>query len=470
MTNVRTLLVLAAAAAMAACATTPEHRVPEVETGTDWTLAPDHAEIDVDLARWWASFGDATLERLVEQALAQNLDIRQAGARIDEARALRAAAAGGRYPVADASAAVTRRRQSETGVLPIGQIPGLDREQTVYEPRFDAAWEPDFFGRTRNAVAAADARVDTAVEQHRGVELAIAAETARSYFALRGAQHELGAREAAVEATRESTRLVRRRFEAGDVPESAVAVAEAELSSLEAELPALEARVRTAALAISVLLGALPEAELALVEQREDFVALAPVPVGERADLLRRRPDVRAAERMLAASTADLGVATADLFPRVALGAGAGFQSLATGTLFDSASQIASAALSISWRVLDGGRIRARIEASEARIETAALEYERSVLQALADAEQALTRYQLGLEALERRATAASASRRNYQLANLRYRAGDISLLELLDAERMLRNAEDAYARTHTQAATDLVALFKALGGGWRDG
>ncbi|MBN1239496.1 MAG: efflux transporter outer membrane subunit [Gammaproteobacteria bacterium] len=469
MMRARILLTLAAAA-LSACATAPEHRVPEIDPGAGWTLAPEDAQVDVDLSRWWASFGDETLERLIEQALTQNLDIRQADARVAEARAMRSAAAGGRYPVGDAGASVVRRRQSETGPLPIRRIPELERDQTIYEPRFDAAWEPDFFGRTRSAVAAAEARAENAVEQRRGVQLAIAAETARSYFSLRGAQHELDARRAAVEAARESVLLVRRRFEAGDAPEAALVQAEAELRGLEAQLPTLEAAVRTTALAIGLLLGERPEAELALIERHEDFVTLAPVPVGERADLLRRRPDVRAAERALAAATADLGIATAELFPRVTLGAGAGFQSLSTGTLLDSASQIATAALSISWRVLDGGRVRAEIEAGEARVEAAALEYERSVLQALSDAEQALARYQFGLAAVDLQAAAVDAARRNREFADLRFRAGDISLLELLDAERVLRNAEDAYARVHTLAATDLVALFKALGGGWREG
>ena len=473
MTSARMWMTMATAVLAAGCAVMPEHRAPAVDTGVGWTMDPEAADADLDLARWWSSFGDGTLERLVEHALEQNLELREAGARVAEARALRAAAAGGLYPVADAGAMVSRRRQSENGVLPIGQIPGLDREQTIYEPRFDVLWEADLFGRTRSAVAAADARLEAVEEQRLGVQLAVAAETALCYFALRGAQHEFEAAQAGVAAARESTRLVGRRFEAGDGSEAALAQAEAELGALEAALPAFEARVHNNALALGALLARLPEAGLGLIEQRQEYLALTPIPVGERADLLRRRPDVRAAERMLAAATAELSVATAAFFPRLSIGANAGFQSLATGNLFDSASQIASAALSFSWRVLDGGRIRAEIDANEARVEAAALGYERSVLEALADAEGALIRYHLGLEALDRQAAAVGAAERNHYFAGLRYRAGDISLLELLGAERGLRNAEGAYARTHAQAARDLVVLFKALGGGWdsqRDG
>ncbi|HEX9876052.1 MAG TPA: efflux transporter outer membrane subunit [Gammaproteobacteria bacterium] len=470
MQHVRTIAsILTAAVLAAACAVGPEYETPAIDTGGGWAEAAATTEAELDLSRWWRRFDDAVLDRLVAQALEQNLDVRQATARVAEARALRAAAAGGRYPLVETSASVTRRRQSENGPLPIGQIPGLERDQTIYEPGFDALWELDLFGRTRRTVEAADARVEAAVERQRGAQMTVAAETARSYLALRGTQHELQARRAAVAATRSSAELVRMQFEAGQVPEAAVVQTEAELAAVEAGLPPLEAQVRTAALSIGILLGDLPEAGLALVDQAPEYAALAPYPVGERADLLRRRPDVRAAERALAAATAEVGVATAELFPKISIGAGGGFQSLEPGELFESDSQTWSVVPLISWRVFDGGRVRAQVDAAEARVELAALEYEQAVKQALTDAELALTRYDLGLDALERQDTAVAAARTSYGHATTRYRAGDISLLELLDAERVLRNAEDAYARIHARAATDLVALFKALGGGWED-
>ncbi len=467
MSTVRSFLIVSLATALTACAVGPDYERPDVDTGDGWIEPPEASGADVDLARWWQSFDDPVLVRLVDQALSQNLDIRQAEARVAEARALRSAVAGGRYPAVNADASVSRQKLSENGLLPIGQIPGIERDNTFYEPRFDALWELDLFGGTRRAVAAADARLEAVEEQRRGVQITVAAETARAYFALRGAQHELEARRAAVEATRESARLVQVRYEAGEDPAAAVAAADAELSALEATLPALLAQRRVAAMSLGVLLGELPEAELGLERQSPDYVALAPIPVGERGDILRRRPDVRAAERLLAAATGDLGAATAELFPKVVLAGSAGFQSLETGNLFDTTSQISSLGLSISWNLFDGGRLRAQVRANEARVLQAGLEYEKSVLAALTDAESALVRYDYGLQALDRQRGAMAAARRNYEYANMRYEAGDISLLQLFDAERGLRNAEDVYARTHTQAATDLVALFKALGGGW---
>lgn len=455
---------------LAGCAVGPEYRKPDIDAGQGWATPVAEGQPDAVLEAWWKTFKDPTLDRLIETALAANLDVREARARVAEVRALRDAVSGRRRPAIETSTGVTRRRQSENGPFPINQIPGLDRDQTIYETGFDAVWELDVFGRTHRAVEAADARADAVAERQRGAELRVAAETARSYFQLRGAQHEHEAIRGAVETSRSSTELVRQQLAAGEVSEGAVAQAEAELAAIEARLPQLEAQVRIAALSIGILLGSLPESEVGLAESRADYIVLAPLPVGQRADLLRRRPDVRAAERLLAAATADVGVVTAELFPKIGIGANGGFQSLATSTLFESASEALALAPLISWRIFDGGRVRAQIRASEARVEVAALEYEKAVKEALTDAEVALTRYNLGLVALDRQNDAVAAARRSYGFANDRYRAGDISLLELLDAERALRNAEDAYARTHTQAATDLIALFKALGGGWQTG
>jgi NodT family efflux transporter outer membrane factor (OMF) lipoprotein len=482
MRSIKTLSFLASAT-LAACTVGPDYTRPDVDAGSGWTVKPSDLtsstaveptpakptpeNAEAALARWWQSFADPTLDRLIETALEQNLDVRAAAARIVEARALRDAAAGGRYPALSTSASVTRRRQSENGPLPINVIPGIDRDQTIYELGFDAGWEIDVFGKTRRAVEAAGARVDAAVDRRHAVELAIAAETARNYFELRGARHEMDALQAAVAATRSSLDLVRRQRAAGEVPEAAVAKAQAELASLEAGEPMLEAKERATALGIGVLLGDLPESELGLLDGSPGYVALKALPVGERADILRRRPDVAAAERALAAATADVGVVTAELFPKIGIGANGGFQSLDSGNLLESASQTLGLAPLISWRIFDGGRVRAQVRASKARVEVAALQYEGAVKEALADAEQALTRYNLGLEALARQETAVTAARRSYGFATDRYRAGDISLLELLDAERVLHGAEESFARTHTAVATALVGLYKALGGGW---
>ena len=453
---------------LGACALGPDYRnPPRVDTGSGWTQATDDAQARVDLATWWTSLGDPELDRLVNTALSSNLDLRQAQARIGEARALRDRAAGGYAPSIEASSSVTRRRQSENGPLPIGSIPGLDRDQTIYDAGFDAAWEIDLFGGTRRTVESAEASMQAAHADAQAIRISVTAEVARTYLTLRGAQRELAAREASVRTLRQTLDLVRKRFDAGDAAQADVDAAQARLAAAGAGVPGIRARLRAAALGLGVLLGAPPERELALVDTRTAEITLAPIPVGERADILRRRPDVRAAERTLAARTADIGVATAELFPKLSIGVSGGFQSLDAGKLFESASQNFSIMPLISWRVFDGGRVRAEIRASEARQQQAALAYEKAVLAALGDAERALSDYHLGRDAVQRQRTAVDAARRSYSHAQTRFEAGDIALTDLLAEERILRDAEDTYVRTHTTAAIELVALFKALGGGW---
>ena len=453
---------------LGACAAGPDYRgPPKVDTGSGWTRSDATAQAPVDLSTWWTTLGDPTLDRLVATALSDNLDLRRAQARIAEERALRDRAAGGYAPTVGAGASVTRRRQSQNGPLPIGSIPGLARDQTIHDAGFDAAWEIDLFGATRRTVESAEARVQAVQEDAEGVRISIAAEVARSYLTLRGAQRELAAREASMKALAQTADLVGQRFRAGDAAQADVDAAQARLDAAAAGLPGIQARLHAAALGLGVLLGAPPERELALLDTTAAEIVLTPMPVGQRVDILRRRPDVRAAERRLATRSADIGVATAELFPKLSIGASGGFQALDASQLFESASQTFSITPLISWRVFDGGRVRAEIRASKAREQQAALAYEKAVLAALGDAERALSDYRLGLDAVQRQQAALEAARRSYAHAQARYAAGDIALSDLLGEERVLRDAEDGQVPAHTAAAIDLVALFKALGGGW---
>lgn len=459
--------VFASVALLAACAVGPEYRAAQINTGKGWTQPADTLVTDAELATWWRSLGDPMLDRLVQTALAQNLDIRQAQSRIAESRALRDSAAGAEAPTLQAETSVNRRRQSKNGPLPIGSIPGVKRDQTIHDIGFDAAWEIDLFGRTRRTVESAEARLQAAEEDANGTRISIVAEVARTYLTLRGAQRELAARTAAVETLRRIVDTVRNRAAVGDLAQGDVERAQAQLDGAAASLPGIQARIRAAALGIGVLLGQLPESELGLADNETAEVTLAPIPVGERADMLRRRPDVRSAERRLAAATADIGVATAEWFPRLSISATGGFQALTLGDLIKSSSQTWSIMPLISWRIFDGGRVRAQIHASEARQKAAASVYEKAVLSALTDAERALSNYRLDLESVRVQRAAKESARRSYDHAKQRFELGDIALADMLEAERSMRDAEDAYAKAHTNAAIDLVALYKALGGGW---
>jgi len=261
--------------------------------------------------------------------------------------------------------------------------------------------------------------------------------------------------------------LMRSRAALGDVSEADVEAAYERLAAASAALPDIEARQRGAVLSIGVLLGSPPERELKLLNSAASTLTLPTLPVGERADILRRRPDVLAAERRLAASTADIGVATAELFPKLSIGAGGGFQALSPGDWFDSSSTRFSILPLISWRLFDGGRVRAEIRAREAAQRQAALGYEQAVLAALGDAERSLSDYDAGLATLARRQAALDAARRSAGHAEARYAAGDITRIELLAVQRLLHEAETANAHAQTTAAVQLVALYKAIGGGW---
>ena len=471
--SLRTLALAVSGLLLTACTTVgPDYREPPpVDVGAGWTVPPASEAEAVDLARWWSALDDPVLDRLVATALSQNLDLRQAAARVDEARALRDRVAGEQLPAAGVSASVNRRRQSENGPLPIGSIPGMEPTQTIHDAGFDAAWEADLFGARRRALEGANARLQATGFEARGVRMRVAAEVARSWLAAVGASRELQAREAVLDTLERATQLVRVRHGLGDASAADVDAAYAQWAAASALLPEIQARRRASVLGLGVLLGAPPERELALLlallDDVRDGDTLPELPVGERADLLRRRPDVLAAERRLAASSADIGVATAELFPKLSIGVGGGFQSLETGNWFDPSSSRFSILPMVSWRLLDGGRVRAEIRAREAASREAALAYEQAVLAALGDAERALTEYRAGLDTLERRRMALDAARAVDGHAQARHAAGDIAMAELLAARRGLHEAEAAAAQARTGAALQLVALYKALGGGW---
>lgn len=465
----RLLLALTGALLLGACASVgPDYRTaPPVTVGSGWSTIETDTNPPEQLARWWQTLGDPVLDRLVTTALQQNLDLRQAQARINEARALRDRAAGGQAPVAGAGTGVTRRRQSENGPLPIGQIPGLDAVQTIRDAGFDAAWEIDLFGGQQRALEGAMARLEARHAEAQGVQVRVVAEVARAWFVANGAGEELRAQEARSADLQKIFELTRLRAAAGDASAMEVETARAQWNTAQAALPAIAARRQAALLGLAVLLGEPPEAELELQHAAPSNIVLRPLPVGERADVLRRRPDVYAAERRLAASTADIGVATAELFPKLSISASGGFQALSGAHWFDGSSERFSILPLLSWRLFDGGRVRAEIRAREAAAQQAALAYEQVVLSALGDAEQALGDYRAGLEAIDQRWQALDANRRFLEYAQARHAAGDISRPDLLAVRRQYHEAAIALVRARTDGSIQLVALYKALGGGW---
>ena len=459
------LLAIVLPLLLAACAAVgPEHEVPVVATGSGWT-SPTQGTIDAAaLAAWWKSFGDADLERVVEQALAHNLDLRQADLAVAAARAQLGRAEANTAPIVTAKGSAQRSRTSLNGPE---YNPQASPIQTVYDTGLDATWEIDLFGSLRRQRESAQASAQMSAADATALRTSIAAETARSYFALRGAQRELVARQTSVNALQGVFELVQKRHALGDLPSAEVERAQARLDQARALLPAIGARRQAAAIALGLLTGGLPESQLALTTSPGVDVALQAIPVGERADILRRRPDIASAERKLAAATADTGVATAELFPKLTLSAGMGFRALGSNTLFESDSRRANILPLISWRIFDGGRVRAEIRAAEARQKSAAVGYEKAVLAALADAEKALSQYDHALQTIAAQEAAVASTARVAQTTRRRYELGDAALADALDAERELADQQATLATSRASAASDMVTLYKALGGGW---
>ncbi len=261
--------------------------------------------------------------------------------------------------------------------------------------------------------------------------------------------------------------MIKRRYEVGRASLADFHRADADLKSINARLPGLEALRDVAVRRLGLLLGELPESQLALASQSTSFPNLSVVPIGTRADLLRRRPDVRGAERSLAAATANIGVAKGEFFPSLSLVSSFGYSSADSSSLTDSASRNWSVIPLIKWRLFEGGRIRAEVEAAKARAEQAAYAYEAAVLGAISEVELAVTRYHRRLDAVRRQGEAVHATEAGLELIDKRYRAGSVSLLILLDAQRQVNAARSQLAQFQTNAAIELILLYKALAGGW---
>lgn len=522
----RSMLVaaFAMAGAMAGCTVGEDYAPPRVITSPGWselaqplpatrpTQLPSNATTrPVSVAEWWTTFNDPALNELIAQAVRSNNDLRLAESRIREARAQRGVVAGRLYPQVNADGTYLHSRVSENGV-PIpgagaqtgGQLPditprrppgnaasggrapgggggsssgssggtssifGFGRDFDLFQLGFDAAWEIDVFGGTRRSVEGAEADIAARVEDGRSVLVSLMAEVARNYLELRGAQRQLAIARDTLGAQQRTLQLTQDRRQAGVATDLDVARATSSVATTAATIPGFNARARAAIHRLSVLVGREPAA---LSEQLTPAGALpdvpAVVPVGLPSELLRRRPDVRRAERELAAATARTGAATADLFPRFALTGNLGLQSLSPDKLFNTNSVYSAIGPSINWPIFDAGRIRSNIQVQNERQEQALIRYEQSVLQALQDVEDALTNYASEQVRHQSLAEAVAADRRAVDVAQDRYRQGVVDFLTVLDAQRSLFRSQDALAESDRLVATNLVALYKALGGGW---
>jgi outer membrane protein, multidrug efflux system len=471
---------------LAGCATSPAYRRPGVEVppafretkdtlgarfvpaAVDTTAKPSPAtERALAQAEFWKELGDTTLNRLLDELARANLDVRAAQARVRGARAARFNAALDLAPTITAAGGYTRQRISSAS-FPIGT--GRFPDQDIWDAGFDASWELDLFGRLRRTLQAQSALVTATREDLRDVQVTLSAELARAYFDLRGSQEQLTVAQRNAENQQRTLQVTRQRLDAGRGTAFDTERALAQLNFTLATIPALQSRVADAQYQIGVLVGRPPASvatELQVAVALPDFPKTVSV---ARADsVIRHRPDVSAAERQLAAERAFVGAAKADYLPRLTVGGSAGYSAAALNTLGDDGTFRYAVGPVLSWPFLNLGRVKAGVDAAQARRAEAEAQYNQTVLRALQEVESALIGYRTTRARVERFQDAASASERAAELARLRFSGGVADFLQVLDAERTQLDAENQLAQSRTDAATAYAALYKALGG-WPTG
>src|SRR5271170_1899863 len=455
--------IVLAALLVAACAVGPNYHAPPIAPVALQNAQSTAFVTQAPEALWWQEFGDAELDSLVHRALAANLDLRSAYDRVKAARAVFVERKLDYAPHVQLDAAYTHFDEQQPGFGPARvniQSASLG---------FDAAWEIDLFGRVRRSVEAARADLGAESANYRDAEVTVAAEVARNYFELRGAQKRLVVARENLDTERQTLELTQLLDETGRGSELDVQRSRARLKATEATIPPLEAAEKQADYRLAVLLGQRPGALDEELHPAAVATYAKALPIGDPSELLRRRPDVRAAERELAAATARVGVATADLFPRVNVTGFVGFLSGDVGRLFDTTAGNNARAWSItpavSWAAFDIGSVRARLHASEAQSDAAAANYEKVVLTALEDTENSFVAYSAGQAQLHSLTEQAQASQRAAELADTQYREGVADFLVLLDAQRTQLDAEDSVAQAQTAVNVSVVAIYKALGG-----
>lgn len=459
------------AAAIAGCRTAPRIETPQAKVPPAWQNAEGSASAG-DIAHWWKRFEDPLLDRLVAHGLSNNLDLREAAARIQEARELRNIAGAGDEIQIDANASGIRKRSSANNAF----VPPTSRTTSQWQAGFDAIWEFDVFGRIGKEKDAAQAGVDAAIEGRRDLQVTLVAEIARYYIELLGALERWKRNQQILAIIKDTTNLVRARADAGLATDFELSRAEALVGETKARLLRESFERKKSLHRLALLLGTTPE-ELAnicgeqIAAEALDSDLLRRIPetpgTGAPSDLLRRRPDIRRAEREIAQTAAEIGIATAELFPRFSLTGALGLQASSYRSLNNTGSGYWSIGPSMSWPILDTGKLHARIRAEEARHAQALARYEKRVLTAIEEAENAMSGVTQERERVAALSQASTANNRAFQVALELYGQGLTDFLTVLDANRAHVESSLALADAGQSLALQTTALFKALGGGW---
>ncbi len=449
----------------------PDYCAAKATVADSWIEASDPRlrSMEPNTACWWTAFGDPTLNQLVADASQQNLTLKMAGCRILQARAERGVAEGNLFPQQQSMAASYTRNAMSANSYPFNIIQLPSYYYDNWSPGFNAAWELDFWGRFRRAVEAADANLNAQVEGYDNVLVLLQADVAANYIQMRSYEERLELAKRNLDLQKETLRIATVRAEKGLVTELDVQQATTNLGRTESLIPSLQTGWRTAQNRLCILLGEPPH-ELA---QRIASPGAIPAPpqeviVGIPAELLRRRPDVRQAERQAAAQSARIGIAESDFYPHIAITGTIGLQSERLSQLFESSSLIGSIGPGISWNILNYGRIANNVRSQDAQFQQAILNYRDTVLRANEEVEDGIVSFLNEQERVKSLDKSTRAAARSVQIATLQYQQGIINYQPLLDAERDLVDQQDGLAQSRGMVGVDLVAIYKALGGGWR--
>jgi NodT family efflux transporter outer membrane factor (OMF) lipoprotein len=448
----------------AACQVGPKYEVPELALPDQWHQAvAEELESDAqDMRSWWTVFEDPTLESLIERAASGNLDLEIAAARVREARALRRVAKADRIPTVDLAG------QAQRSILPNSLDPYGRGAFNTYNIGFDATWELDVWGRVQSSIDAAGADIEASEEALRDLLVLLYAEVAVNYVDLRTSQTRAGYAKGNIEVQASTLQLVNDRFDAQLVPALDIRQAEMNLARTQSVLPTLRQKAVRAAHRIAVLLGSEPGAVYKILEQETPIPASnETTQVGIPAEVLRRRPDIRSAERELAAQTARIGVSEANLYPQFALTGSFGWDALNTSDLFTSGSRGWNIGIPFRWNLLDRGRIKGDIAAQEARADALQASYEQTVLRALEEVENAMIALSTERERIGYLQASVDAAQEAVHLVRELYNAGLTDFQPVLDSERTLAEQQDALASSQGLVASDVINLYTALGGGW---
>lgn len=422
------------------------------------------------LDRWWAGFDDPALTRIVQRALDQNLDLAAAVARVEQARAAARESGAQLLPTVDLTGQAAKLRQSLES--PIGALarnyPGYNRNQTLYDTGVGASWEIDLFGGLRRGAEAASAEAEAAEADRLGTRILVAADAAEAYFQIRGDQARIAVAEAQVVTDERLLELIRLRFAKGLAADREPAQAEALLSQARASLQPLRIDLEAQLNRLDVLMGVQPGTYASELRTPTAIPAVPGISGGDDAgDMLRRRPDVIAAERRLASANARIGEAVSEYYPKVSISGLLGFESMNADHLFKAATFQPDAVAGLRWRLFDFGKIDAEVAQARGANAEALARYRQSILHAAEDVEDAfmtLVQSEAHTQELLIEVAALTRARDSSQLA---YQGGAINLTDVLDADRQLLQAQDELARTRADAAKAAVSAFRALGGGW---